>query len=148
MRQSLDPNLVAALMFQSTHPHGVRLFRTPDIYGYFTVSIHAPTRGATQLLQPETVVVARSFNPRTHTGCDILVLTMQQNILRAFQSTHPHGVRHYLYFKPSEEKRFNPRTHTGCDFVGVIFVTNNRVSIHAPTRGATVCKVTYYKSIN
>lgn len=22
------------------------------------------------------------------------------------------------------------------------------VSIHAPTRGATVCKVTYYKSIN
>lgn len=23
-----------------------------------------------------------------------------------------------------------------------------KVSIHAPTRGATVCKVTYYKSIN
>lgn len=23
-----------------------------------------------------------------------------------------------------------------------------QVSIHAPTRGATVCKVTYYKSIN
>lgn len=25
---------------------------------------------------------------------------------------------------------------------------NGTVSIHAPTRGATVCKVTYYKSIN
>lgn len=29
--------------------------------------------------------------------------------------------------------------------LGILFQS---VSIHAPTRGATVCKVTYYKSIN
>ena len=67
-------------------------------------------------------------------------------------------------------KCFNPRTHTGCDFslffiyliidVSIHAPTRGAtlgvpvlpriitVSIHAPTRGATVCKVTYYKSIN
>lgn len=46
-------------------------------------------------------------------------------------------------------KCFNPRTHMGCDAlvyrpVKLIVL----VSIHAPTRGATLYKVTYYKSIN
>ena len=56
-----------------------------------------------------------------------------------FQSTHPHGVR--LYGK-SEKKPvkscFNPRTHTGCDGVISIFQSPIFVSIHAPTRGATI----------
>lgn len=48
------------------------------------------------------------------------------------------------------DKCFNGRTHTGCDYSGdrVPAMVNSGVSIHAPTRGATVCKVTYYKSIN
>ena len=46
---------------------------------------------------------------------------------KGFQSTHPHEVR--LIFKRRIE-------------------CSGQVSIHAPTRGATVCKVTYYKSIN
>ena len=38
----------------------------------------------------------KCFNPRTHTGCDLLgkVLTTR---LYSFQSTHPHGVRLSLY---------------------------------------------------
>ena len=67
------------------------------------VSIHAPTRGAT--------VVGHG----------------DSRVLYPFQSTHPHGVRHYKM---------------------VIAAALGIVSIHAPTRGATVCKVTYYKSIN
>ena len=127
-----------------------------------TVSIHAPTRGATPIKR------------YTHA-------------LIAFQSTHPHGVRlcHILF--DAFKKCFNPRTHTGCDRAcgirrGYILCFNPRthtgcdsllllllpalppfqsthphgvrrvsgrlrcrqrdVSIHAPTRGATPRKIT------
>ena len=98
--------------FQSTHPHGVRLIgNTHKRFGY-NVSIHAPTRGATQCgLGSYPVMI--SFNPRTHTGCDIYMRTgswwNKVSIHAptrgatpafgncegavAFQSTHPHGVR-------------------------------------------------------
>ena len=55
-----------------------------------------------------------------------------------FQSTHPRRVRllqdtgvwrcHY---------RFNPRTHAGCDCYDCNKLHGGRVSIHAPTQGAT-----------
>ena len=123
------------------------------------VSIHAPTRGAT-FRRPRSACQRRSFNPRTHTGCDMTGLLQEASCVRfqsthphgvrhmmkrqsrslsMFQSTHPHGVRHFfvikIHIKPSG---FNPRTHTGCD--GVPFVATSLpwvVSIHAPTRGAT-----------
>ena len=34
----------------------------------------------------------KCFNPRTHTGCDLLI-SSGEGILLLFQSTHPHGVR-------------------------------------------------------
>ena len=42
------------------------------------------------------LAIYKCFNPRTHTGCDLLgkVLTTR---LYSFQSTHPHGVRLSLY---------------------------------------------------
>ena len=125
-------------MFQSTHPHGVRhwisliIWSIPSCFnprthtgcdspdqGYFrsgrtSVSIHAPTRGATPGMvftiepmisfNPRThtgcdmrginryAKAANCFNPRTHTGCDFIV-TQALDISRMFQSTHPHGVR-------------------------------------------------------
>ena len=123
------------IQFQSTHPHGVR--RYPYLFRFFSygfnprthtgcdvrskrgvsylnqVSIHAPTRGATQCgLGSYPVVI--SFNPRTHTGCDIT-----------------------LCFYPAPVYRFNPRTHTGCDYICIQIFQPLTVSIHAPTRGAT-----------
>ncbi len=59
------------VQFQSAHPHGVRLIW---IFGAL----------------PENC-----FNPRTHTGCDLVVLCNSK-------------------FREG----FNPRTHTGCDSVG------------------------------
>ena len=101
-----------------------------------------------------------SFNPRTHTGCDSVlprkwitripfqsthphgVRRLHRLVAAAFipfQSTHPHGVRHYGRQNKSPANRFNPRTHTGCDLVLFICITSvQRVSIHAPTRGATL----------
>ncbi len=102
--------------------------------------------------------VAQDFNPRTHTGCDAVTrprlptgrisihaptrgatqATPTSGIAMQFQSTHPHGVRRYLYILWGEIHNFNPRTHTGCDLTGwskgVIII---EISIHAPTRGAT-----------
>ena len=57
----------------------------------------------------------KCFNPRTHTGCDPL---------RSFTCKAASG--------------FNPRTHTGCDSLGGLLVEKRGVSIHAPTRGATL----------
>ena len=120
-------------MFQSTHPRGVRLYRhiiryTPTSFNprthvgcdcnrcqnslYNSVSIHAPTWGATwfggtarplttfQSTHPRGVrqedaldkLVEKRFNPRTHVGCDITE-PQAERIIPVFQSTHPRGVR-------------------------------------------------------
>ena len=53
----------------------------------------------------------KCFNPRTHTGCDLLgkVLTTR---LYSFQSTHPHGVRLSLYqLKKVLEEFQSPHPH-------------------------------------
>ena len=107
-------------IFQSTHPQGVRLLLYAIFNNATKISIHAPTRGATysaQLYQAS----------------------------RIFQSTHPQGVRHnaavaenkrldisihaptrgatHNYLRqPSCKKHFNPRTHKGCDLTKSFFI--------------------------
>ena len=102
---------IGACEFQSTHPHGVRRLGTNFV----------PLRPC--------------FNPRTHMGCDCISHTTHQVLQvsihaptwgatripcqtqrpSSFQSTHPHGVRHWQ----------------GVGRRGL------QVSIHAPTWGAT-----------
>ncbi len=139
-------NLTSYTMFQSTHPRGVR--RQQGIgQAIKNVSIHAPTRGATE---------NRYASIKTH----------------QFQSTHPRGVRPYFAISTLRFTCFNPRTHEGCDFILNLFKIMNTsfnprthegcdffgneisllrfVSIHAPTRGATAYSAKYriliYKS--
>ena len=71
------------------------------------------------------VAHTKCFNPRTHTGCDNKV---QNEVKKAseFQSTHPHGVR-----------RVND---TFCAYKEI-------VSIHAPTRGATLFDLKIYQLV-
>ena len=145
-------------MFQSTHPHGVRLLSRISYNSSLSVSIHAPTRGATSPPLHLPAVPCR-FNPRTHTGCDRAELQVFYRVRVSihaptrgatkgvyycwckkckFQSTHPHGVR--PPFRESQTIRFicfNPRTHTGCDYSLYRYTKSIEVSIHAPTRGAT-----------
>ena len=100
-----------------------------------------------------------SFNPRTHTGCDICYGDTVPDGCK-FQSTHPHGVRHVVIipFAPSKivsihaptrgatintlfivEKRKFQSTHPHGvrQCVILLFRGQTAVSIHAPTRGAT-----------
>ena len=88
------------------------------------VSIHAPTRGATTRTSPTGS--KSCFNPRTHTGCDN-VRTKLFAYQAKFQSTHPHGVR-----------------HSGLSSS----LDNALVSIHAPTRGATVWSLPSHERAN
>ena len=55
--------------FQSTHPRRVRQRKRRNHACERTVSIHAPTQGATSAQAAEWVGLGR-FNPRTHAGCD------------------------------------------------------------------------------
>ena len=150
---------VAAIIFQSTHPRGVRRLVLP------------------LLCQKEF-----DFNPRTREGCDICH-NFFHDFCIVFQSTHPRGVRQTerreillsLIISIHAPARgatygfsngakfyfdFNPRTREGCDFAsksnfpssgefqsthprGVRLLAcpptalNLYISIHAPARGAT-----------
>ena len=99
-------------VFQSTLPHGER--RTPNqgSCDHETISIHAPTRGATQALRTDCIV-------------------------KQFQSTLPHGERPCCSSSTANRSYFNPRSHTGSDEKGRALCEEERISIHAPTRGAT-----------
>ena len=115
MRLQSLTTFVAILLFQSTHPRGVRL--NIKLFGIPTrwISIHAPARGA-------TVILPGIFAP----AC-------------LFQSTHPRGVRQ-KQLPPLKvcHKNFNPRTREGCDIFNISMVANiNDISIHTPARGAT-----------
>ena len=124
-------------MFQSTHPRRVR----PNAASFpptrcSHVSIHAPTQGAT-IPQHPGGRAGRRFNPRTHAGCDaaqlIGPLTEQE-----FQSTHPRRVRRWgrsgwpplAWFQSTHPRRVR---RAGVAWYG----HTQRVSIHAPTQGAT-----------
>ena len=78
------------LMFQSTHPRGVRQFLTFFIRN--TKSFNPRTHEGCDGLTLTFAILARCFNPRTHEGCDLHCLTM---LAISFC--------------------FNPRTHEGCD---------------------------------
>ena len=98
------------------------------------ISIHAPTRGATQWVynkiierrfqstlpqgeRLETTFTAfrkKYFNPRSHKGSDT-------------------GDRRQL----GQGDNFNPRSHKGSDLVHQHNLFPFTISIHAPTRGAT-----------
>ena len=98
------------------------------------ISIHAPARGATSIT-PVQLRSVRNFNPRTRTGCDLIIRSsavsriisihapargatffrLGRHMASIFQSTHPHGVRHPVHVNFRGLEYFNPRTRTGCD---------------------------------
>ena len=122
--------------FQSTHPRGVRQEQQYEWNPKLFISIHAPTWGAT-LIQKPLCVPPRNFNPRTHVGCDTAGMEQVPDDL-IFQSTHPRGVRLPCCQRCAQTDNFNPRTHVGCDIIVQTGLCNFRISIHAPTWGATL----------
>ena len=101
------------MIFQSTHPHGVRPTRSNTDCCQFSISIHAPAWGATTDSAVSWLHRA-DFNPRTRMGCDFSSQP-SPSLGDVFQSTHPHGVRHGSAEVRNHQDDFNPRTRMGCD---------------------------------
>ena len=79
------------------------------------VSIHAPTRGATERGDRDAIPTW-------------------------FQSTPPRGGRPHTARIITTAQSFNPRPHAGGDKIRANYNDKELVSIHAPTRGATANK--------
>ena len=99
------------------------------------------------------------FNPRSHKGSDRFFDSCPAP-LQKFQSTLPQGERQkktrdackYYDFNPRSHKGsdtkicliftnvfdFNPRSHKGSDGTLDSYIILLQISIHAPTRGATI----------
>ena len=98
VRQPLCVVIIAAVEFQSTHPHGVRHLAVGFDNRRSSVSIHAPTRGATVQKQKRATRLLVSIHAPTRGATSALSLAI---LLCLFQSTHPHGVRQGIgsYFR-------------------------------------------------
>ena len=99
------------------------------------VSIHAPTGGATA--RKAVTAPLDGFNSRAHGGRDRSAGIIHKRRQR-FQFTRPRGARPVsCYTPPPLTPCFNSRAHGGRDQVYPSYDVGCRVSIHAPTGGAT-----------
>ena len=123
--------------FQSTRPRGARPGFSSSISTSSYVSIHAPTGGATKL-SVYGVGYDKWFQSTRPRGARPTT-PMAVQLTRLFQSTRPRGARHNSSCTASRLLCFNPRAHGGRDAeFGRLTPILCKVSIHAPTGGATL----------
>ena len=95
-----------------SHKGSDYLYKSVDLQ--LEISIHAPTRGAT-LISTSSCKLTSHFNPRSHKGSDRSKDNLQ-----------------------GDQIYFNPRSHKGSDAILCLCGSLRHISIHAPTRGATI----------
>ncbi len=100
--------------FQSTLPQGERHFTILHIAATLPISIHAPTRGATNDTATYTDAQLISIHAPTRGATDAGKLPGRRDV------------------------DFNPRSHKGSDLMERNYNATLGISIHAPTRGATM----------
>ena len=103
----------------------------------FEVSIHAPTRGATRVTTVTRLHAVASFNPRPYERGDVYQEYFR-NDMYEFQSTPLREGRPKLNNTQYNQSLFQSTPlREGRRRNGARFREDARVSIHAPTRGAT-----------
>ena len=123
-----------------------------------SISIHAPTRGATRNVSADTLPDCISIHAPTRGATGLLILF---ELPQQFQSTLPQGERLFQIVRfagrwiisihaPTRgatrntcsslesSAYFNPRSHKGSDARSASLTNIYPISIHAPTRGATL----------
>ncbi len=78
----------------------------------------------------------KGFNPRSHEGSDAELHTPAE-VYRSFNPRSHEGSDTIRPGLRTRRGRFNPRSHEGSDIVQQIILSQFKVSIHAPTKGAT-----------
>ena len=122
--------------FQSTLPREERQERGLDFFEVLRISIHAPTRGATVNGYGVTTAINQFQSTLPREERPVQTLPIHSKEIQ-FQSTLPREERRRspeLHTHPSD---FNPRSHERSDAIAVLMDDETRISIHAPTRGAT-----------
>ena len=104
---------LSAILFQSTHPRGVRPSSVPYPHVDGRVSIHAPAWGATRRMG-DVARRGQGFNPRTRVGCDVSVRSQKCHD-PCFNPRTRVGCDQGLGAWVAPTARFNPRTRVGCD---------------------------------
>ena len=100
------------------------------------ISIHAPTRGATRCLCCDNRCWLY-FNPRSHKRSDTSTINYRSTCI-TFQSTLPQEERLGMEFVRQALKKISIHAPTrGATRVGRRYQPDMVISIHAPTRGAT-----------
>ena len=99
--------------FQSTLPHGERPEIIDKFDELFTVSIHAPARGATAY-DGRCGVGKVCFNPRSRTGSDFLLGPPVVSVI-GFNPRSRTGSDTPRNRPARIPARFNPRSRTGSD---------------------------------
>ena len=134
-----------------------------NLFGGWGISIRAPTRGATWICTCKRLYSVyfnprshegsdhgkidirhrkRYFNPRSHEGSDE-PSKLQLMLHLLFQSALPRGERHIRRSSGLLIRYFNPRSHEGSDKFLLYMLLFYPISIRAPTRGATMERLTY-----
>ena len=124
------------MQFQSTFPHGERLYLPPDYNNDIVVSIHVPARGTTRCYQHQggTLTPFQSTFPHGERH----PYKSNIDLFEEFQSTFPHGERHCIRGADNAGiTGFNPRSRTGNDAYRRSTLIRSEVSIHVPARGTT-----------
>ena len=104
--------------------------------GIFSISIHAPTKGATGVTM---LMIAdySNFNPRSHEGSDILG-TSEIVEIYIFQSTLPRRERQSAIMANDVPMDISIHAPTkGATNTKPFLFNVSHISIHAPTKGAT-----------
>ena len=124
-------------MFQSTRPRGARHSRPGDDYAGMQMFQSTRPRGA-RLTEAASgfTHLATGFNPRARAGRDCR--SIRRAGRRMFQSTRPRGARPGHRAMTWRQDGFNPRARAGRDSRSTRADIADRVSIHAPARGATL----------
>ena len=78
------------------------------------------------------------FNPRSHAGSDLRRLSCRSPMVTGFNPRSHAGSDKRRITTMTKLNSFNPRSHAGSDFVISVVLPGRCVSIHAPTRGATI----------
>ena len=126
-------------IFQSTHLYGATIFNVSSCCN-FSISIHAPLRGATFDLPERDVMLAISIHApvwgatgRYRPVCDLIGSHEVPNTPRSYRKS----ITDLCFNVKGPE--FNPRTHTGCDVSFCPIISDFcRISIQAPILGATL----------
>ena len=99
------------------------------------ISIHAPTRGATTTANTRCRELV-NFNPRSHERSD--QAKSSKDCVRPYFNPRSHERSDVIHRHcRCNAVYFNPRPHERSDKICCIKPTLVKISIHAPTRGAT-----------